>query len=389
MTHSRPPRLADELFPPTLSAIRETFKVVKEDPSIANLCIGDPSFSPPPAVIAAMHEGVERGLSHYENDAGSPKLRAAVIEHENALRRTALHSYDNVVITNGGVNGIYSFSRSVLNPGDDVLLLQPVWIAFIQITRLLNCNPILVPTHHENDFIPAQDVLEAHVTPRTKILVVISPGNPTGAVYDETTMLMLHNFCEKHGLWLLHDEAYRDIVFGPYPQASLVGKSDRVVGIRTLSKSHAMTGYRVGWVISNNTALIDRVRLNVAYNVMCVCSVVQHAAVAALFQGMSYLKSVVSEYENRMNHATERLIKMGFAVHRPRGSFYVFPRHRYAFPIANRLLAEAGVAVVDGHHFGPTGANHFRISCAVDARVLESGLDRIERWVSDNPPSDG
>lgn len=364
----------------TLSSIRETFKKVKEDSNIINLCIGDPDGNPPDAVVEAYCKAIMDKKTHYANDAGEPRLREIIADYENNLRGTAFHAYDNVVVSNGGVNGIYSFSRAVLDPGDEVLLLDPVWIAFIQITRLLRCKPVMVPTHHDNHFIPTLETLESLLTPRTKVLVVVSPGNPSGTVFDDLSMRNMVQFCEKHGLWLLHDEAYRDIIFSGHQQSSWVGHHPNVVGIRTLSKSHNMTGLRIGWVISSNKELIARVRKNIAYNVMCVNTAAQIAACVALEKCGDWLNNNIAMYERRMLYAYGKLCDLGFNIHWPRGSFYLFARHHYGRPIAEELLTQAQVAVVDGHHFGEGGKNHIRISCSVADAVLEEGLNRMKDW---------
>lgn len=380
------PELAANPMQSRLSPIRETFKFAKDHPDIANLCIGDPSFPPPPAVVAATRRALAEGQTHYENDAGRPSLRQLLAAHECGLRSASFDPYENLVVTNGGTNGIYSVSRAVLDPGDEVLLPEPIWIPFIEITRLLNCTPVFVPTRFEARFVPDRDVLESLVTPRTKLLIVVSPGNPTGAIYREEDIAWLVEFCEKRDIWMLHDEAYRDIVFGGRSQASRVGHSDNVIGVRTLSKSHAMTGFRVGWVVSSNQELIERVRLNVAYNVMCAATPVQIGAEAALSDAPNYMAETLDRYHSRMEYAAKRLGGMGFEVHPPEGSFYLFPRHHYGDgDLAPRLISEAALAVVDGRHFGPSGVRHFRVSCAGADGVLEEGLDRLERWVTDHP----
>jgi aspartate/methionine/tyrosine aminotransferase len=375
------PQLASNPMESRLSPIREMFKQVKDDPSIANLCIGDPFMSPPAVVREAFKAAIDDGRTHYENDAGAPRLRELIAHREGVERGTVFHPYRNVVVTNGGTNGIYSVSRAVLDPGDEVLLPEPIWIPFIEITKLLNCTPVFVPTCYENHYLPTVADLEARVSARTKMIVVVSPGNPTGAVYDEHTLERIHDFCRRRGIWLLHDEAYKDIVFDSRRQHSLVGHSPNVVGVRTLSKSHAMTGFRVGWVLSSNEDLMDRIRLNVAYNVMCVSTPAQVAAAAALERAGDYLSEVVDEYAQRVRYAAKCLLEMGFGLHEPSGSFYLFPRHDHGPDLAGRLLAEARVAVVDGERFGPSGANHFRISCSVDMPVLETGLERLDRWL--------
>ncbi len=377
-----PPLLADNPKHSRLSPIRETFKRVKDDPAIANLCIGDPSFPPPAVALEATKRGLDDGLTHYENDAGSPVLREVIAQRESALRGVDFDPYRNLVVTAGGTNGIYSVSRAVLDPGDEVLLPEPIWIPFIQITRLLNCEPVMVPTRQETGFVPSSEDLEARLTSRTKMLIAVSPGNPTGAIYDSDTMARLVAFCEKHGLWLLHDEAYRDIVFGDYEQPSPVGRSDATIGVRTISKSHAMTGFRVGWVLSSNEDLISRVRLNVAYNVMCSSTPGQVGAVAALRDAPDYLAEVVGHYEQRLDRTARELRELGFEVNDPRGSFYLFPSHDHGPGFADRLLHEAKVAVVDGQHFGPSGQGHFRISCAADDQTLALGLDRLSKWAA-------
>ena len=228
-----------------LSPIRGNFKRVKGDPSIMNLCIGDPYFKVPEIVSHAMVEAVQKGCTHYEDDTGMPALREAIIKSENALRGVSLHPYKNIVISSGGVNAVFSVYQSIVSPGDEVLLLNPVWVPFIQTAKMFNCKPVFVPTYFEDNFVPDWDQLEKLITKRTKMLVVISPGNPTGAVYGEDTMKMFLRICEKHGLWLLHDEAYRDIVFHGHQQASMTGLSDNAIAVRTLSKSHPMTGIHV------------------------------------------------------------------------------------------------------------------------------------------------
>lgn len=379
------PRLAENPLQSELSPIRETFKRAKGDPTIADLCIGDPSFPPPPQAITSMKQALDRGATHYENDAGSPALRSLLAETESEMRGVSFDPYRHIVVVNGGTNGIYSISRAVLDPGDEVLLPNPIWIPFIQITRLLNCTPVMIPTSFESHYLPSIADLEARLTTRSKMVVAVSPGNPTGAIYDEKTMKELVEFCDAHELWLLHDEAYRDIVFGGYSQPSFVGKNRCVIGVRTLSKSHAMTGFRVGWVISSNERLIERVRLNVAYNVMCVSTPAQVAAVAALKEAPDYLEKAIIHYEARLRDSAKRLGELGFDVHWPRGSFYLFPRHSYGDHLAARLWDEASLAVVDGRHFGPAGRGHFRISCAAEDEVLKTGLDRLASWVRANP----
>lgn len=368
----------------TLSKIREVFKKVKDRSDVVNLCIGDPSGDPPPEVIEAYIRSIRENGMHYENDAGLPRLREAIAEHESKLRNCEIHPYDNLVISSGGTNGIYSFSRSILDPGDEILLLDPVWIAFIQITRLLQCTPVMVPTKYENNFVPDEEDLKRLLTPRTKALVVVSPGNPTGAVYNDKDMKMMLDFCNKHGLWLLHDEAYRDIVFDDHEQASYVGRHPNVVGIRTLSKSHNMPGARVGWVLSSNKKLIEQVRKNIAYNVMCVNTAAQFAGFAAITEAKHWLHENVGTYYQRMQYAYHRLKEMGFEINWPQGSFYLFPKHTYNRPIADEILEKEKVAVIDGHYFGECGKNHIRISCSVSHDALVEGLNRLGKWVQSN-----
>lgn len=364
----------------SLSQIRETFKLVKDDKTVANLCIGDPSFSPPEVVTEALIRAVRDGFTHYENDAGLPALREAIVQDLSEREKATLDPYDHIVVTNGGINGIFSTFYSILEPGDEVILPEPIWIPFIQITRLLNCKTIFVPTRPEKNFVPSVEDIEKARSPRTKILVVVSPGNPTGCVYNPSSFSAIVDFCERNKLFLVHDQAYRDIVFEGVDQGSLVGHSRNVVGIRTLSKSHAMTGLRVGWVASLNNQLMDRVRAAVAFNNMCISTPNQYAALAALQSGWVWLHSKVQEYHLRMTMAADRLRRLGCVLDEPQGSFYLFPQHDRSPNLAIDLLNEARVAVVDGIHFGPSGRRHFRISCSVSWEVLTEGLTRIEQW---------
>jgi aspartate/methionine/tyrosine aminotransferase len=367
----------------TLSSIRETFKKVKEDSSIINLCIGEPAGMPPKQVVDAYTQTIEQYGIHYANDAGMPALREMIALHEGQLKKSYFHPYDNLVISNGGTNGIYSVSRAILDPGDEVLLLDPVWIAFIQITRLLQCTPIMVPTYAENNFVPSLDDLKKLVSPKTKMLVVVSPANPSGTVFSKADMQMLLNFSEQQGIWLLHDEAYRDIIFDGFEHHSDTGHHLNAISVGTLSKSHNMTGARVGWVLSSNKDLIERVRKNIAYNVMCVNTPSQYAAMAAIGQCQDWLEKNVVQYHESIQKAYTRLIEMGFSLNLPKGSFYLFPKHTYGRPIAEEILENHKVAIIDGDHFGACGKNHVRISCSVSPEILEEGLNRLENWVKE------
>lgn len=240
-------------------------------------------------------------------------------------------------------------------------------------------RPIYVKTSHTNRFVPTRRDLERAITNRTKAIGVVSPSNPTGVAYTAQELSHVVDVAEKHGLWILFDEAYCELVYGR-THHTITGSTGNIVSFRTLSKSHNLTGMRIGWVLSSNKVIIERIRKHVAFNVMCVNTLAQRVAEIAVTGDNSELAARKEFYFENMRRAYERMTELGWNVHYPEGSFYLFPKHGVAEPISAQILWDTKVAVIDGQHFGPSGAGHVRISCCVPRPVLTEGIERIVNW---------
>ena len=360
------------------------------EPVIA-FAAGEPDFATPAHVVeAARAAAADPAMHRYTPAAGLPDLREAIAAR---ARRDGLDvAASQVVVANGGKHALYNTFMALVDPGDEVLVPAPYWVSYPEQIRLAGGVPVVVPTDPADGYRVTVDRLEAARTPRTKVLVHVSPSNPTGAVLDPATIAEIGRWAHEHGIWVVSDDIYRELVYGDATFASLPAlvpeHADRTVIVDGVAKAYAMTGWRVGWSIapSEVAAGITTLQTQLCSN---VSNVAQAAALAALTGPQDEVAAMRTAFDRRRRTIVARLRAIeGVELVEPEGAFYAFPSVRGVLerPIAGRrltssleladlLLDEARVAVVPGEAFGAEAA--LRLSYALSDADLEEGVDRI------------
>jgi aspartate aminotransferase len=357
---------------------------------------GEPDFPTPAHVVeAARRAAADPAMHRYTPAAGLPELREAIAER---ARRDGLDvTASQVVVANGGKHALYSTFMTLLDPGDEVLVPAPYWVSYPEQIRLAGGVPVAVPTMASDGFRVDVARLEAARTPRTRALVLVSPSNPTGAVLAPGTVAEIGRWAHAHGIWVVSDDIYRELVYGAATFASLPAlvpeHADRTVIVDGVAKAYAMTGWRVGWTVAPRE-VSDGIATLQSQLCSNVSNVAQAAALAALTGPQDEVAAMRTAFDRRRRRAVELLAGLeGVELVAPEGAFYVFPSVRgvLARPVRGRrvpdslalaelLLDEAEVAVVPGEAFGAEAA--LRLSYALADADLEEGLDRIVRTLA-------
>ena len=365
------------------------------EPVIA-FAAGEPDFPTPAHVVeAAQRAAADPAMHRYTPAAGLPELREAIAER---ARRDGLDvSAAQVVVANGGKHALYNTFMALVDPGDEVLVPAPYWVSYPEQIRLAGGVPVPVPTDPRDGYRVTVDLLEAARTPRTRVLVHVSPSNPTGAVLDPEAIAAIGRWAHAHGIWVVSDDIYRELVYGSATFASLPAlvpeHADRTVIVDGVAKAYAMTGWRVGWSIAppEVAAGITTLQTQLCSN---VGNVAQAAALAALTGPQDAVAGMRVAFDRRRRSIVERLRAIdGVELVEPEGAFYAFPSVRGVLerPVAGRhlsssleladlLLDEARVAVVPGEAFGAEAA--LRLSYALADDDLAEGMDRIARTLA-------
>ncbi|MBC7690330.1 MAG: pyridoxal phosphate-dependent aminotransferase [Methylotenera sp.] len=365
---------------------------------VINLTAGEPDFNVPAAAKKAVLQAVEQNRSKYTPAAGILELRNLIVQKTNAQQPSVSDKNPwkatDVVVTNGGKQAIFNAFLALLNPGDEVLVPSPYWLSYPEMIKLTGAKAVFIPTTVENEFkiTPAQ--LKAALTPRTRLLIVNSPSNPTGMVYSKAEFTALGRVLSEtagaEGVWVLSDEIYDRINFGRIPFCSFLESSpqlhDRTVTVNGLSKSAAMTGWRVGWSVAPSGLTQGMITLQ-GQSTSGINSLAQAASVAALQLPESDFAEQIATYRRRRDLTLEILGKAGkLEVAAPEGAFYVFigvkgylKAGEDSFSFAEAVLEKSKVAVVPG---APFGAPEFiRISFALEEKALRAGCERLVEFL--------
>jgi len=362
------------------SGIRDVFERAALIPDVAHLEIGAPDFPTPAHVVEAATRGAADGFTRYTSAAGLPTLRALIAEKVQGRNGIACGP-ENVSVAAGGCCALYAALLVLADPGDGVLIPDPGWAQYPIMIEALGCETQRYPLLPEQGFEPDLDELEAQIGPNTRVVIVNSPGNPTGAVHDRDTLERIVDLAARHDLWVISDEAYEDIVFeGEHVSPASLDGGDRVVSVYTFSKSYAMTGWRVGYAVGP-----ERIARGIAQAqeplVACPSSVSQKAAEAALTGPQDLIAEMRETYRRRRDAACALLDGEGVPYVRPSGGFALMVcgpgpgRDSAAF--ARTALEEARVAVVPGSAFGPAGEGMVRAALCVADDTLATGLTRL------------
>ena len=369
------------------SGIRRFFDIAAEMDDVISLGVGEPDFVTPWRVREAGIYALEHGYTTYTSNAGLPRLRELICA-DLAARYSARYSWqDECLITTGVSEGLDLALRVLLNPGDEVIIPEPCYVAYEPCVAFAGGTPVRVPTSWENDFAVDPDAVAAAITPRTKAVLIGSPANPTGAVQPPAALHGLVRLAEQHDLYLISDEIYNRLTYtgGHTCLATLPGARERTVLLGGFSKAHAMTGWRVGWICAPAAVAELCVRVH-QYTMLCAPHVSQLAAVEALAAPDHDVDAMVADYDRRRRVFVKGLREIGLDCPEPGGAFYAFPSIRSSGldseTFAERLLHAEQVAVVPGSVFGPSGEGHVRCSYATALPLLEEALERMGRFLA-------
>jgi len=372
---------------PTMAVLMAAEKLRASGVDVVDFGPGEPDFPTPEHIKRAAIRALEENRTKYTATAGIAPLRQAVCDwHSKNLGS----SYEprECVVTAGGKIAIFNVVCSLINAGDEVVIPAPYWVSYPDIVKFANGKPVFVETPASDKFCLRASELEKVLTPRTRIVIVNSPNNPTGAVIPEDEFGRILDVCRRHGVWLLSDECYSHFTYGnakPFSIASYTDSKDHVIIAGSLSKTFAMTGWRIGYTLTPEPLAAAMIKLQ-SQSVSNVNSITQHAALAALTGPMDSVAAMLGEYARRRIHILAGLRAItGVECTEPEGAFYVFPKAvtkngevRDSMEITRGLLEREHVAVVPGDAFGAPG--HMRISYATSMERINEGLRRIAHF---------
>lgn len=371
------------------SGIRKFFDIVSEMKDAITLGVGEPDFDTPWHIRDEGIYSLEKGKTFYTSNAGLKELK---VEIDRYLTRRCGISYDynnEILVTVGGSEAIDIAMRAMLDPGDEVLIPQPSYVSYEPCCILANGTPVIIELKAENQFRLTAAELEAAITPKTKLLVLPFPNNPTGAIMEKADLEAIAEVIEKYDLYVISDEIYSELTYTEETShvsiASLPGMRERTVLINGFSKAYAMTGWRLGYACGPKLIIEQMTKIH-QFAIMCAPTTSQYAAVEALKNGDEDVAKMREEYNGRRRYLMHRFKEMGLECFEPFGAFYVFPCIKEfgmtSDEFATALLNAQKVAVVPGTAFGTCGEGFIRISYAYSLDVLKKAMDRIETFIT-------
>ncbi|MGB9975854.1 aminotransferase class I/II-fold pyridoxal phosphate-dependent enzyme [Thermovenabulum sp.] len=369
------------------STIRHFFNLVYQMPDAISLCIGEPDFATPLHIREAAKVALDRYNLGYTPNPGLPELRKAISEYLEERFGLKYRPDTEIIVTIGASEAIDIALRTIINPGDEVLIPVPSFIAYKPCTQLAGGVPIFVPTYFEDEFKLKKDVLEKYITKNTKALILPYPNNPTGAVLTKKDLEEIAEVVEKYDLLVISDEIYAELSYEQdhIPFAAIEGMRERTITINGFSKSFSMTGWRLGFIAAPGGLAQEILKVH-QYSVTCASSLSQFAGIEALKHGKKDVEEMRREYDRRRRFLFNSLINLGFDCFEPKGAFYIFPSIK-KFGIsdpefAERLLKEEKVAVVPGSAFGDGGEGFIRIAYSTSMENLKEAVIRIKKFIN-------
>lgn len=369
------------------SGIRKFFDIVNEMKDAISLGVGEPDFDTPWHIREEGIYSLEKGRTFYTSNAGLKDLRVEICCYLNRKYNLCYHPDSEVLVTIGGSEAIDVALRCMIDDGDEVLVPQPSYVSYVPCVTMANGEPVIIPLKQENNFKLTKQELLNSITEKTKILVMPFPNNPTGAIMTREELLEIVDVIIEHDLFVISDEIYSELTYGVRHTsiAELPGMKERTIVINGFSKSHAMTGWRLGYAVGPSNIIRQMTKLH-QFAIMCAPTTSQYAAVEALKNGDSDVEMMRDAYDKRRRFLIHKLNEMGLTCFEPYGAFYVFPCIKSlgmtSEEFANKLLMEEKVAVVPGTAFGDSGEGYLRISYAYSIEALKEALGRMERFVN-------
>ncbi len=369
------------------SGIRKFFDIVSEMPDAISLGVGEPDFVTPWHIRDAGIYSLEKGSTHYTSNAGITELREEICNYMN--RKFSLeYNADQVLVTVGGSEAIDGCIRSVINPGDEVLIPEPSFVCYKPCTILAGGVPVPIVTEEKDEFKLTAEALEKAITPKTKLLVLPFPNNPTGAIMTKEDLEKIVEVLKNKDILVLSDEIYSELTYGMKHTsiATLPGMYEKTVVVNGFSKSYAMTGWRLGFAAGPKEIIQAMTKIH-QYAIMSAPTTSQYAAIEALKNGDEDIEKMKEEYNYRRKVVVDAFRKMGLDCFEPRGAFYVFPSIKKfgmkSEEFCEKLLYSQKVAVVPGTALGESGEGFIRVSYCYSINNLNIALERIKKFIDE------
>ncbi|MGN7383078.1 aminotransferase class I/II-fold pyridoxal phosphate-dependent enzyme [Paenibacillus sp. SAFN-117] len=367
------------------SGIRKFFDLVSASKDIISLGVGEPDFITPWHVREASFYSLERGKTQYTPNAGLYELREEIANYLHTGFHLTYEPKDEIIVTVGGSEAIDLALRALITPGDEILIPEPCYVSYSPIASIGGGIPVGIETFAKDQFKLTPESLKAKITPRSKVLVLCYPSNPTGGIMTREDWLPIAKLVEENDLIVISDEIYAELTYGQkhVSFASLPGMKDRTILVSGFSKAFAMTGWRMGYACGHRDLIQAMLKIH-QYTVMCAPVMGQVAAIEALRYGLEEKDRMVESYNQRRRLVVRGFREIGLDCHEPQGAFYAFPSIQStglsSEEFAERLLREARVAAVPGNVFGLGGEGFIRCSYATSVSQLNEALDRIGKF---------
>jgi len=373
----------------TMAVAAEADRLRRAGGDVVDFGAGEPDFPTPENIKRAAYDAIEKNFTKYTNTGGIDELKQAIIDRHKQDYGTA-YSTKECIVTVGGKHAIFNLMQAMIDPGDEVVIPVPYWVTYKDVVNYAGASCVFVDTDEAEGFQLQASMVERHLTPKTKMIIINSPSNPSGAVFARTELERIAQIARDRGIWVMTDECYHRFLYSgdPYSMAAFPGMKETVIVAGSLSKTYAMTGWRVGFVLAPQPVIGGIMKLQ-SHSTSNVNSIAQKAAIEALRGPQESVGIMLAEYRKRRDYVVARLRQMpGVRANMPDGAFYAYPNISVAFTggitnslqFSEKLLTEELVAVVPGEAFGTN--DHVRISYATSMKELERGMDRMHKFIA-------
>lgn len=370
-----------------MSGIRKFFDIVANTRGVISLGVGEPDFVTPWHIREACFYSLEQGFTMYTSNWGLLELRQEISRFLSREYQLEYDPENEIIVTVGGSEAIDIAMRTIISPGDEVIIPEPCYVSYKPCALLAGANPVVVETFEKDGFKLTPSAIRKKITPRTKAIVLCFPSNPTGAIMPKEDLEEIARIAVSYDLFVISDEIYSELTYsGKHVSiASLPGMKNRTIVVNGFSKAWAMTGWRIGFSAGPKDIIKAMVKIH-QYTILCAPIMSQMAAIEALKNFNGEVEKMVDQYNQRRLFVVNRLREVGLACYEPQGAFYVFPSIKItgmsSEEFSQRLLEEEKVAVVPGNAFGKAGEGHIRISYASSMKNLKKALEKIDVFLN-------
>jgi aminotransferase len=371
------------------SGIRRFFDLANSMEGIISLGVGEPDFTTPWSICHASIQSIEQGYTSNTEIEGQIELRKEISSYMSNRFKVSYSPTTEIIVTVGGSQALDSSLRAIINPGDEVMIVEPSYVAYKALVSMAGGNPVPIVTSFENEFKPQPEQIKQAISPRTKAIILCFPNNPTGSLLNQQELEAIAEIIVEHDLLVITDEIYAELTYEEdtfYSIASIRGMRDRTILVSGFSKAFAMTGWRVGFICAPEW-LTQPILKVLQHTTISASTITQYGAIEALKNGQEYIVEMRNSYRKRRNFLVKQLNEMGLHCHLPEGAFYVFPSIRQtgltSEQFAEKLLTRYKVAVVPGNAFGDSGEGYIRCSYATSMEKLQVAMEKMRKFVGD------